>query len=75
MFTTLYAGIRRSQTHTYARSLKKEQEVRGLKKIGDAFRKLVIVDGVQPLYTDEFGISYVGLIDFMLNKDILVHST
>ena len=35
---------------------KKEQEVRGLKKIGDAFRKLVIVDGVQPLYTDEFGI-------------------
>ena len=23
------------------------------------------------LYTDEFGISYVGLIDFMLNKDIL----
>ena len=23
MFTTLYAGIRRSQTHTYARSLKK----------------------------------------------------
>ena len=54
---------------------KKEQEVRGLKKIGDAFRKLVIVDGVQPLYTDELGISYVGLIDFMLNKDILAHST
>ncbi len=53
---------------------KKEQEVRVLKKIGDAFRKLVIVDGVQPLYTDEFGISYVGLIDFMLNKDILAHS-
>ncbi|MBQ9741075.1 MAG: ATP-binding protein, partial [Kiritimatiellae bacterium] len=53
---------------------KKEQEVRGLKKIGDAFRKLVIVDGVQPLYTDEFGISYVGLIDFMLNRDILVRN-
>ena len=48
---------------------KKEQEVRGLKKIGDAFCKLVIVDGVQPLYTDEFGISYVGLIDFKLNRD------
>ena len=50
---------------------KKEQEIRGLKKIGDAFRKLVIVDGVQPLYTDESGITYVGLFDFMLNKDIL----
>ena len=54
---------------------KKEQEVRGLKKIGDAFRKLVITDGVQPLYTDESGISYVGLIDFMLNKDILTRSS
>ena len=29
----------------------------------------------QTLYTDEFGISYVGLIDFMLNRDILAHST
>ena len=54
---------------------KKEQEVRGLKKTGDAFRKLVIVDGVQPLYTDESGISYVGLIDFMLNKDLLTRSS
>ena len=27
MFTTLHAGIRRSQTHTYARSLKKVKEI------------------------------------------------
>ena len=31
----------------------------------------MIVDGVQPLYTDESGITFVGLMDFMLNRDIL----
>lgn len=53
---------------------KREQEIRGLKKIGDAFRKLVVVDGAQPFYTDESGISFIGLIDFMLNRDILAGS-
>ncbi len=48
-----------------------EQETRGLRKIGDSFRKIVVVDGVQPFYTDESGISFVGLMDFMLNKDVL----
>ena len=50
---------------------KMEQETRGLRKIGDSFRKIVVVDGVQPLYTDETGITFVGLMDFMLNHDIL----
>ena len=50
---------------------KMEQETRGLRKIGDSFRKIVVVDGVQPLYTDETGITFVGLMDFMLNRDIL----
>ena len=48
-----------------------EQETRGLRKIGDSFRKLVVVDGVQPFYTDESGVSFVGLMDFMLNREVL----
>jgi hypothetical protein len=48
-----------------------EQETRGLRKIGDSFRKIVVVDGVQPFYTDESGVSFVSLMDFMLNRDIL----
>ena len=48
-----------------------EQETRGLRKIGDSFRKIVVVDGIQPFYTDESGISFVGLMDFMLNKDVI----
>ena len=54
-----------------ARRDKMEQETRGLLKIGDSYRKIVVVDGVQPLYTDETGITFVGLMDFMLNRDIL----
>ncbi len=52
---------------------KREQETRGLRKIGDSFRKLVVVDGVQPFYTDETGISYIGLMEFLLNPGILAH--
>ena len=48
-----------------------EQETRGLRKIGDSFRKIVVVDGVQPFYTDESGVSFIGLMDFMLNRDVL----
>ena len=48
---------------------KREQEIRGLRRIPDSFEKLVIVDGVQPFYTDEHGISYVSLLDFMLKSE------
>ena len=51
--------------------VKIEQETRGLRKIGDSFRKIVVVDGVQPFYTDESGVSFVSLMDFMLNRDVL----
>ena len=50
---------------------KMEQETRGFRKIGDSFQKIVVVDGVQPFYTDESGVSFVGLMDFMLNREIL----
>ena len=58
--------------YRFAGQEKMEQETRGLRKIGDSFRKIVVVDGVQPLYMDESGITIVGLMDFMLNRDILV---
>jgi len=54
---------------------KVEQESRGLCLIPDSFRKLIVVDGVQPFYTDEKGISHVGLMDFLLNPAILNRAT
>ena len=50
---------------------KREQETRGLRRIPDSFGKLVVVDGVQPFYTDEHGISYVSLMDFLLKPEII----
>ena len=50
---------------------KREQELRGLLRIPDSFGKLVVVDGVQPFYTDEYGISYVSLMDFMLKPELI----
>jgi len=50
---------------------KLEQEVRGLRRISDSFRKIVVVGDPQPVYTDESGITYVGLTTFMLDRSIL----
>ena len=52
-------------------SAKREQETRGLQRIPDSFRKIVVVDSVQPFYTDEHGISYMSLMDFMLKPELL----
>ncbi len=50
---------------------KREQETRGLRRIPDSFGKFVIVDGIQPFYTDEHGISYASLMDFLLKPEII----
>ena len=50
---------------------KREQEIRGMRRIPDSFGKLVVVDGVQPFYTDEHGISYISLMDFMLKPELI----
>jgi len=50
---------------------KRIQETFSLRKTRDAFRKLVVVGGDQPFYTDEDGISFVGVIPFLLDKTIL----
>ena len=50
---------------------KVEQELLPLRRTGDSFRKLVITGDDQPFYTDEKGISFVGIIPFLLDKSIL----
>ena len=50
---------------------KRFQETLPLRKTGDSFRKLVVVNGNQPFYTDHDGISYIGVISFLLDKSLL----
>ena len=45
---------------------KKQQEIRSLQKIDDSFRKIVIVGNDIAEYTDEKGIRYIGLFQFLL---------
>ena len=49
---------------------KKEQELKSLRKIDDSFQKIVIVgDDIVP-YTDEEGITYMGIFHFLLNASL-----
>lgn len=50
---------------------KKAQELFSLRKTKDFFRKIVVIDGISQAWTDDEGITYVGVIPFLLN-DILV---
>lgn len=50
---------------------KKKQEIRPLINSGDFFKKIVIVNGNQKRSTDENGITYIGVIPFLLDKDSL----
>ena len=50
---------------------KRAQETCSLKNSGDFFRKIVVLDGNQKLWTDQDGISYVGVIPFLLDKALL----
>ena len=50
---------------------KKDQETISLKNSGDFFRKIVITDGSQKLWTDDDGISYVGIIPFLMDESIV----
>lgn len=50
---------------------KKEQEIASLIRIPDSFKKIVVVkDYIQP-WTDENGIQYVGVEDFLLDESYL----
>ena len=52
-------------------SEKREQERNSLKRIDDFFKKIIIVkDNIVPRY-DEYGIYYIGIMDFLLREDFL----
>lgn len=50
---------------------KRQAEILPLLKTGDFFRKIVVKNGNEKLWIDEKGISYVGVIQFLLDKKIL----
>ena len=47
------------------------RETASLERSGDSFRKIVVVGVPQPKYTDEKGITYVGVMDFLLDPSVL----
>ena len=49
---------------------KKAQETFSLRNTGDFFRKIIVLDGNSKLWTDEEGVTYIGVIPFLL-EDIL----
>ena len=50
---------------------KKEQEIASLKRIPDSFSKIVVVrDYLKPWY-DDYGITYMGIEQFLLDEDLL----
>ena len=50
---------------------KQNQEMNSLKKIGDSFQKIVIQGDDIATYTNEDGIIFMGLHQFLMNSDIL----
>lgn len=50
---------------------KKQQEITPLLKSDDFFRKYVVVGGSQQPWTDEQGITYMGVIPFLLQPELL----
>lgn len=49
---------------------KKAQEIFSLHNTGDFFRKIIVLDGNQKMWTDEDGVIYVGVIPFLLHDYI-----
>ena len=57
----------RQQTHPDQRSDPGKQAAR----LFDIFRKIVVLDGNQKLWTDDDGISYIGVIPFLMDESII----
>ena len=49
----------------------KDREELPLLRTGDVFRRLIVLDGNERFWTDENGISHVGLFPFLLDYSIL----
>lgn len=50
---------------------KKEQEIASLIRIPDSFRKIVVVKDYMKPWRDDNGIQYIGVEQFLLDKDFL----
>ena len=50
---------------------KREQEIRGFKKIDDSFKKIVIVREKTLPWHDDKGIMFIGLENFLLDENSL----
>ncbi|MCM1143378.1 MAG: ATP-binding protein [Blautia sp.] len=50
---------------------KKEQEIASLLRIPDSFKKIVVVKDYLKPWTDEHGIQYMGIEQFLLDEDIM----
>lgn len=56
---------------TVADKEKREQEIRSLKRVGDSFKKIVVVkDNIIPWH-DEDGILYIGIEQFLLDEEAI----
>ena len=51
---------------------KRETELRSLNRVGDSFRKIVIVGGSSPHYQNNDGIIFMSLYDFLINPNSLL---
>ena len=56
---------------TVADKEKREQEVRSLNRVGDSFKKIVIVNGTKKPWRNEEGFVIMGMKYFLLNADSL----
>ncbi|MBQ7643638.1 MAG: ATP-binding protein, partial [Spirochaetales bacterium] len=50
---------------------KRSQELESLRRIPDSFGKYVVVKGYMKPWTDDLGIRYVGIEQFLLDEDPL----
>ena len=48
---------------------KRDQELTSLRKLRDGFRRIVIVNGLQPTYMNEEGVYIINLIDFLRDPE------
>lgn len=48
---------------------KQDQELTSLRKLHDGFRRIVIVNGLQPTYMNEEGVYIINLMDFLRNPE------
>lgn len=49
---------------------KKAQETYSLHNTADFFRKIVVLDGSQKMWKDDDGVTYIGVIPFLLEDDL-----